>query len=92
MELAESEAYGESVKGIGGRQNAGGMASIQIPFKELDLIINVEFMVMKGNIPTLLSIRGIMTDRLAISMQMCHIRVKDKVQPLKMVKVFLIHK
>lgn len=74
LKRAIKGASGESVRGIGGRQNAIGMETIQIPFKELHLIIDVEFMVIGGDIPKLLSMRDMYTNGLDISIQSCHIR------------------
>lgn len=44
LKRAVSEATGESVKGIGGRQIATGTVMIQIPLKDLGLVIDVDFM------------------------------------------------
>lgn len=43
------------------------MESIQIPFNVLGLIINVDFMLIKDDIPTLLSMRDMLKNGLNIS-------------------------
>lgn len=66
------------------------MAAIHIHFKELDLIIDVDFLITKDDIPTFLSIKDMVTDGLEFSIQYFHIRFKSKTQPRIMVNFFLI--
>lgn len=52
------------MKRIGLRQNVIGTAFIQITLKELDLLTDVDFMVIKDDMPYVLSMREMVTDRL----------------------------
>lgn len=54
------------MSGIGGRQEFLGMVVIQIPFKDHHLVIDVNFMIIKDNFPTLLSMRDMVTKGLDI--------------------------
>lgn len=68
------------------------MATIYIPFRVLDLIFEVQFMVINGSTLMLLSRRDMIINGLDPSIQKYHIRFKDKVQKLEMHNVFLIQK
>lgn len=74
------------------RQLAEGMFMIEIPLSHLHLIRHVEFMSIRTDVPTLLLVRDMIERRLDISIQMCYISFKDKVQKLDIEKVVLIYK
>lgn len=57
------------------------VATIQVPFKGLGLIIDAEFTITGENIQTLLSMRDMVINGLYIFIIQCHIRFVDKVQP-----------
>lgn len=80
------------VTGIGARQRAKGMYMMQIPFKYLNLIIDVDFMVIVSDVLTLLSIRDMVTNGLDIPIQLCHIRFEGSIGQLAMNNSFLIHR
>lgn len=55
------------VNEIGGSENAIGIVSIDIPFRNFKLMMNVNFLVFQPNIPTLLSMKDMALNRLEIS-------------------------
>lgn len=55
------------ISGIGGQSKTIGNATIPIPFKELNLVIDVNFKIMKDNIPTLLSLKDMVDNQLDLS-------------------------
>lgn len=59
----------KSVAGIGGTSRATGVAVMQVPFKELDVVVDILFLVLKDVIPTLLSMKGMLNNGLDISIQ-----------------------
>lgn len=91
LKRAIKESNGETVGGIGGSQSAVGMAMIQIPFRDLELIIDVWFTVINQDVPTLLSMRDMVTNGLGISIQKCHVHFRGRVHQLGMRNFFLIH-
>lgn len=60
------ESNGEMVRVIGGIQRQNGIVVIQITFTYLQLLIYVMFMLIYHDVPTLLSLRGMVTNGLAI--------------------------
>lgn len=66
LKHALRQTKGGSVKVIGGPQRAIGTAMINIPFRDLEIIIDVHFMVIKDDIPTLLFMREMVTNGLDI--------------------------
>ncbi len=82
----------KTISGIGGSRDAIGTALIPIPFKDLDLIIDVRFQIMKENIPSLLCMKDMIINNLDISIQKQNISHGDKSQKLFFENYFLIHK
>lgn len=62
------------------------MATIQIPLKHLELIMDVKYMDFKDKIRSLLSMRDMYMKVVDKSIQKCHIRFGDKLQKLEMTK------
>lgn len=83
---------GESVNDIGGRERAIGMAMIQISFRAPDIIIYVRFMLIEDDILSLLCHQDMVTNRLHISIENCHIRFTGKVRTLETSNLFLLHR
>lgn len=79
------------VTGIGRRNKAVGTALIQIPFKDLKAIIYVEFIILSGQITTLLSMKYMMTNELDISIQVFHVSCGNRTQQLEMRNYFSIY-
>lgn len=49
-----------TIAGIGGISKVTGVVIIQIPFKDLGIVIDVTFVVLKGDIQTLLSMNDML--------------------------------
>lgn len=82
---------GRMIRGIGGNQPAIGFVTIQVPFRDLNLTIDVDFMLVSGSIPSLLSLRDVYENGLDISLQRQMITFRDKCQKLDFDNFFLIH-
>lgn len=67
------------------------MVTRQIPFEELVIVINLEFMVILEKIQTLLSMRDMTMNGLDISIAHCQIQLHGKFQQVKIGSFFLIH-
>ena len=72
----------KGVRGIGGRSEVIGEATIQIPFLKLHLIIDVEFSILKEISPSLLSNRDMIENGLDISLQGGYLYIGSLRQPL----------
>ncbi len=105
MSLSQYKAYCEefnvptklkpdtkSISGIGGNSKAVGTAMIPIPFTDLNLVIDVEFTIMKDNVPTLLSMKDMKDNGLDLSIQKEELYYKHLTQQLSMENYFLIHR
>lgn len=57
---------GRRVPGIGGEQTPSGSAKIQIPFKNLHIIVDVHFLILSNDIPTLMSMKELIQNDLDI--------------------------
>lgn len=79
------------VKGIGGSRKSVGTANIQIPFKDLGVIIDVQFLLLTGQVPTLLCLKDLYTNGLDISILRCKILCAGREQSLEMKNYFLVH-
>lgn len=77
--------------GIGGRVSSTGNGLIHVPFKYLDVAIDVIFTVIKEDIPTLLSIGDMLNNRLDVSIKRRYVSLIERRQPLTMENYFLIH-
>lgn len=82
----------KGVTGIGGSRIPIGSVSMQIPFTALDLVIDVEFIVLEESVPTLMSMKDMISNGLHISIQHKYICFGMKKQALKFENYFLIHK
>lgn len=83
---------GRCITGIGGMRKLIGIVNLQIPFTQLDLVINVDFMMLKENVPTLISVPDIILNGLDISVQRRHVSLGKRTQQLSMEKYFLVHR
>lgn len=81
-----------AVNGIGGIIKALGTVMIQIPFKKLHTIIVVQFLVLSGRVPTLLSMRDMAENDLDISLKGRFISHNGWKQLLALENFFLIRR
>lgn len=86
-----TQPQGRIVRGIGRYQDAAGMASIQIPFQDLGLILDVDFKLLSERVPPLLSMRDMVGNSLDFSLQDRTITFEGLSQVLKFDNYFLIH-
>lgn len=56
------------VKGIGGKSKTLGEVTIQIPFVQLNVVLDVEFSILKSETPSLLSNKDMIDNGLDISL------------------------
>lgn len=84
------EAKG-NVLGLGGSVESVGMASIPIPFKELELVIHVKFRLMENDCPSLLSLKDMIENHLDISIQGKYLTYNGKRMKLSFKNGFLVH-
>lgn len=85
-------ASSRSVLGIGGTTKAIGTATVPVPFKDLDLVIDVKFQILKDNVPSLLSMKDMKENGLDFSIQDEVVRFKNAEQDLSMENYFLVHR
>ncbi len=78
--------------GIGGNSSPIGTANIPVPFRDLNLVIDVRFQIVKDNVPSLLCMKDMLDNGLDISILDSEIRYKHLSQPLELKNYFLIHK
>ena len=83
---------GKQVRGIGGCSIAIGEARVQIPFKDLGIIIDVKFLILKDKIPSLLSMKDMLDNGLDLSIQGRYITLGNRKQDLHFQNYFLIHR
>ena len=76
------------VRGIGGRSKVIGEVTIQIPFVELHLIIDVDFAILKEDSPSLLSNKDMIENGLDISLQGSYLYIGNLRQPLVLENYF----
>lgn len=67
--ISVRKPYGRAVRLIGGHQAALLFANIEVPFKYLGLTITVDFNLLPGNVPSLVSPRDLHDNSLDISPQ-----------------------
>lgn len=77
---------------IGGTKNAIGTTTIPIPFNDLQLVIYVQFQIIPGNGPNLLSMKDMIENCLEISIQKLQVMYKHPIQPLTFQDYFLVQK
>lgn len=75
---------GRIVRGIAVRQEALGLVDIQNPFEDLHPVIDVDFMTIKDNVPTLLLMRDVVTNGLDSAIQGCYILFHNRTEGLEM--------
>lgn len=80
------------VTGIGLEVKVLGSIQLQIQFNDIHLFICVYFLVLKQQIPTLLSLRDMMINGLDISLKNCHVSFGNKTHKLSMENYFLVHR
>ena len=90
MQLNRSEK--KTICGLNSKNPAIGTAVITIPFKDLDLWIDVKFRIMAFDCPTLLSMKDMVDNGLDISVQNKWVSYKHKLQDLAFENYFLIHR
>lgn len=69
-----------------------GMVKIQIPFKGIGLIIEVDFLVLQQEVPTLLSLLDMFLNGLGISVQKCHVSLVKKTHKLHTENFLMVHR
>ena len=79
------------VKGIAGKGEVVGEVLIPIPFNKLGIIIDVDFIVLGCNCPSLLSNKDMLTNGLDISIQGKFLYMGDRRQPLTLKNYFFIY-
>lgn len=80
------------VKGIGGMTMAMGEVTTQIPFNQLGVVIDVDFTILKGDTPSLLSNKHMLDSGLDISLQGGFLYIGDRQKPLYLENYFFIHR
>lgn len=68
-----------------------GSATIQIPFKDLVIVIDVRFELLTGSVPSLLCLRDLCKDGLDISVSRRKVTCGGYEQDLAMFDYFLVH-
>jgi hypothetical protein len=81
-----------SIRGIGGSVRAVGIANLPIPFSDLNVTIDVEFLILPGAQPTLLSLRDMMENEIGLDILNGHAVFGDHVQKLHFVNGFWVHR
>lgn len=81
-----------TIRGIGGRRKAAGMEMIQIPFSDLGLVIDVDFVIINEEVPSLLSMKDMYTNGLDLSIQGRYVSLANRRHKLAFENFFLIHR
>lgn len=106
MSLSQYKAYCEEFRismrinrmekrticGVNSKSSPVGTATISIPFKTLDLWIDVQFRIMPFDCPSLLSMKDMIDNGLDLSIQNKWISYKHKLQDLIFENYFLVHR
>lgn len=79
------------MKGIGVKSLPVGEATIQIPFVRLNVILDVEFSILRGESPSLLPNKDMIEGGLDITLQGGYIYVGDLQQPLTLDNYFYVY-
>ena len=82
-------AQNRGVNGIGGKTEAVGTAIIPIPFKDIGIIIDVRFRIMRNACPSLLCLRDMIESGMEISIQEKTLTIHGRTQELEFVNDFL---
>lgn len=80
------------IAGIGGKSKATGVVGMQVIFRELEVLIDVQFFVMKEKILTLLSMTDMLDHGLDISFQEAIRQLCHKKPSAGSGKLFLIYR
>lgn len=80
------------LRGIGGKSSSIGTAIILVPFRDLNLVLDIKFQIVSDNVPTLLSMKDMLDNGLDISIQQKEVKFKHLMHPLIMENYFLIHR
>lgn len=83
---------GREVRGVGGVFKAVGEVNIQIPCKDLNIIVDFSFLVIKHKLLSLLSLKDVLENELDFSIPKKLIPHGKQTQQLHFVNFFLIHK
>jgi hypothetical protein len=81
-----------SIRGIGGSVRAVGIASLPIPFSDLNVTIDVEFLILPGVQLTLFSLGHMMQNEIGLDILNCRAVFGDHVQKLHFVDGFWVHR
>lgn len=73
---------------IGGNVNVMGKVTLQIPFFRLPLVIDVYLFVLRGEVPTLISMQYMIMNGLGLSLQKKHISNGARDHPVSMENIF----
>lgn len=68
-----------------------GTALIQIPFKDLRLVVDVELLLIAHEIPSLISMRDMVRNGLEISILHAHVTRESRLEKLNFENYFLVH-
>lgn len=83
--------YGKEVLGIGGVKKAICEATIQITFLEMGITIDVKWLIFRESIPSLMSMKDMIDNKLDLSFQGRHLKFAGKLQPMKPINYLKIH-
>lgn len=82
----------QSISGSGGESKAVGALVVQVPFKKLKIVIDMSFIVLKKEVPTLLFIKFMMENGLGIFVQGHYVNLGSWHHPLRMEDYILIYR
>lgn len=85
-------APNRTIRGVGGRRKASGLAMIQIPFINLGAVMDVDFLIIVEYIPSLLSLRDMYKNGMDLSIQGRYISLCTRRQQLHFENFFLVHR
>lgn len=80
------------IRGVGGSAKIIGSANIPVPFRDLKLVIDVQFRIVNEKVPSLLSNKDMIDNGLDISLQRKTISHGKQEQSLDFENYFLIHR
>lgn len=80
------------MKGIGGEGKVIGDATIPVPFTDLNLILDIDFVIMKDHCTSLLCNKDMINGGLDISIQGRFLCFGNRKQPLLLENYFFVHK
>lgn len=85
-------ANGRKLIGVGGVVKALGLVKLQIPFAGLHLVLDVDFLVIDKEIPTMMCLRDMYENDLDISIQEKYVSYGELRYPLNTENYFLTHR